>query len=121
MSFDAPPPPSNYQAPGSGNEQTMIVLAHILGIVLGFIPPLVIMLTTGKTSARVREQSVEALNFQITVMIAYLISFVLSILLIGLLLTFLVWIAGIVFPILAAVSVGNGKDYHYPFALRLVK
>ena len=120
MSFDAPPPPSNYQAPGSGNEQTMIVLAHILGIVLGFIPPLVIMLTTGKTSARVREQSVEALNFQITVMIAYLISFVLSILLFGLL-SLLVWIAAIVFPILAAVSVGNGKDYHYPFALRLVK
>ncbi|MEY4323702.1 MAG: hypothetical protein RL410_1483 [Actinomycetota bacterium] len=99
----------------------MIILAHLGGLVLGFIPALVIMLTTGSTSARVRAQAVEALNFQITLLIAGLLSGLLTIVLIGLLLLPVVVVLGFVFPILAAVKVGQGLDYFYPLSLRLVK
>ncbi len=121
MSFNAPPPPPEFQSGSSSNDQTMIVLAHLGGIVLGFIPALVIMLTSGTKSARVRAQAVEALNFQITLLIASLIAGVLTLVLIGLLLLPIVMLAGLVFPILAAIKVSNGQDYTYPLALRLVK
>ena len=45
MSFNAPPPPPEFQSGSSSNEQTMIILAHLGGIVLGFLPSLIIMLT----------------------------------------------------------------------------
>ena len=63
----------------------------------------------------------EALNFQITVLIAYVICMVLIIILIGLLLVKLVWIVNLVFCIIAAVRVSSDGSYRYPFALRLIK
>ena len=121
MSFNAPPPPPEFQSGSSSNDQTMIVLAHLGGLVLGFIPALVIMLTAGTKSARVRAQAVEALNFQITLMIAAVIAFLLTVVVIGILLLPVLMVVGFVFPILAAVKVSNGQDYTYPLTLRLVK
>ncbi|MEY4348273.1 MAG: hypothetical protein RIS43_692 [Actinomycetota bacterium] len=121
MSFNAPPPPPEFQQNSSSNEQTMIVLAHLGGLILGFIPALVIMLTSGSTSARVRAQAVEALNFQITLVIAGIVAFILTFILIGILLFAAIFIVGLVFPILAAVKVSQGQDYFYPISLRLVK
>ena len=121
MSFNAPPPPPEFQSGSSSNEQTMIILAHLGGIVLGFLPSLIIMLTTGAKSARVRAQAAEALNFQITLIIASVLSFLLSFVLIGFLLFPVVFVVGLVFPILAAIKVNAGQDYTYPFCIRLVK
>jgi uncharacterized protein len=105
----------------TSDERTMAVLAHALGIVAGFIPALVIMLTKGNDSTFVRAQAVEALNFQITLILAYLVSGISMILLIGFLLLPVVMIGSIVLMIMAAIAVNNGQDYRYPFALRLVK
>ena len=120
MSFNAPPPPPEFQS-GSNNDQTMIILAHVLGIFFGFIPALIIMLTAGANSPRVRQQAAEALNFQITMMIAGIASFLLVFVLIGLILLPVVGVLAFVFPIIAAVQVSQGVDYRYPIALRLVK
>ncbi len=58
------------------------------------------------------DQSKEALNFQITIGIAYVIAVVLTVISFGILffLPTLVWIANIVFCILAAVKANNGED-----------
>jgi hypothetical protein len=97
------------------------MLGHLGGLLLGFIAPLIVMLVQGDKSAFVKRQSVEALNFQITLAIAYAISFVLIFVLIGFLLLFVVWVGSIVLMIMAGIAANRGEDYRYPVTLRLVK
>ncbi len=40
---------------------------------------------------------------------------------IGYLLTWAVWIVGVVFSIIAFLQAKDGKHYRYPFAIRLIK
>jgi len=125
-------PASGYgQAPGYGagqpeqlsqsDERMWAMLGHLGGIVLGFIAPLVVMLVQGGKSAFTRRQAVEALNFQITVLIAYVVSFVLWLVIVGMLLTFVVWAGSLVLMIMAGIAANRGEDYRYPVNLRLVK
>lgn len=104
-------------------DRTLALLTHLSGIILSFIVPLVIWLTNkdkpGKTW--LTDQAKEALNFQITIAIAWVIAIVLSALLIGFLLYPVIWIANLIFCILAAMKANEGVAYRYPFALRLVK
>ena len=105
----------------TSDEKTMSMLSHLLGIVAGFIPALVIMLTKGNESRFVRDQSVEALNFQITLVIAYVVAFILAFVLIGLLLFPVIWIGSLVLMIMAGMKANAGEAYRYPINIRLVK
>jgi len=69
------------------------------------------------------DQAKEALNFQITVVIAYIASGILAGVTLGVLffLPFVVGVVALVFSILAAVAVNKGEWYRYPLTLRLVK
>ena len=102
-------------------ERTWGSGAHWSTLLLGFIGPLVVMLTKGNESAFVRRQATEALNFQITLLIGYLVSFVLMLVLIGFVTFFALWAAGIVFAIIGAIKANSGEDYRYPVAIRIVK
>jgi len=108
------------QAP-SNDDRNLAMLAHLLGIVSGFIGALIIWLIKKDQSAYIDEQAKEALNFQITMVIAFVVSWILMFVLIGMFLMPLLMIANLVFCILAAVAVSNGKPYRYPVALRLLK
>ena len=103
------------------DERLWAMLAHLGGIVLWFIAPLVVMLTQGEKSPFTRRQAVEALNFQITLTIAYVVSAVLLIVLIGILLFFVVAVGGLILMIIAGIKANNGEDYRYPVNIRLVK
>jgi len=89
------------------------------GIVLG---PLVVWLTQGKLSSSISGNAKEALNFQITILIA---AFVLAILSAALpffqILTILVLIIGFGFAIYGGLKAKKSGNYTYPFALRLIK
>ena len=112
----------------SKDEQNWAMFCHLaalsgfvipLGNVLG---PLIVWLIKKDTMPLVNQHGKEALNFQITVLIAFVICIVLTLVLIGFLLMFVVGIGALVLTIMAAVKVSNGEfDYKYPFALRLVK
>lgn len=117
----APPPAPVGEAPS--DQRTMALVAHILGIFTGFIGALIIWLVNKDDSSKpfVVDQSKEALNFQITVAIAYIISSILVVVLIGTLMLAAVWVANLVLCILAAVKANNGEAYRYPFTLRLIK
>ncbi|MFP5326161.1 MAG: DUF4870 domain-containing protein, partial [Acidimicrobiia bacterium] len=69
----------------------------------------------------VRDQAVESLNFQLTLLIGWVISFVLSFVLIGFLLMPLLWIGGLVLAIMGGMKANQGEWYRYPFAIRMVK
>lgn len=68
----------------------------------------------------VEDQAKEALNFQITMVLAYMLAGVLSWILIGLIFFPIIWVLNIVFCIIAAISTSKGETYRYPFALRLI-
>ncbi|MDJ0378035.1 DUF4870 domain-containing protein [Cryobacterium sp. PH31-L1] len=104
-------------------------LAHLGGI-LSFLPSLIIWLIFKDRGRFTNTEAKEALNFQITLLIAYVAITVVSTFLalvtfgIGGLLVFLgwiVWLAGVVFSIMGFVQAKDGKNYRYPFALRLIK
>jgi uncharacterized Tic20 family protein len=119
MSFDAPPPPPQFQPSNSSDDQTMIVLSHVLGIFFGFIPALIIMLTT--KSSRVKANAIEALNFQISLIILYICGFLGIIVIVGIFVIIAAGVLSLVFPILAAIETSKGRDYRYPLSWRIIK
>ena len=116
-------PPAGYGAgaPLSPNDQrTWAIVSHLSGIFVSFIGPLVIWLVFRGRGAYLEDQAKEALNFQITLVIAYFVGGILSIIGVGLILIFLAWLATIVFGILAAVASSRGEPYRYPVNIRMV-
>jgi uncharacterized Tic20 family protein len=118
-----PPLPGEY-ATGplmSDPDQRMwATLAHLSGLVLSIVGPLVIYLLMKDRGRFVRSQALEALNFQITVLIAVVVSSVLILVLIGLVLLPIIGVAAFVLMILAAIAANRGEEYRYPLTLRLV-
>ncbi|MEN8906756.1 MAG: DUF4870 domain-containing protein [Clostridiales bacterium] len=105
---------------GGSDEKMLAILCHVLGILTSFVGPLV-MYFISEDKPFVKDHAKEALNFQITLLIAYIVSGLLWFVCIGTILTFIIWIAAIVFGIMAAMAVNNGQPYKYPFSIRLVK
>ena len=107
----------------SQDDKTMGMIGHISGIVAGFIGPLVIWLINKDKADKgwLNGQAKEALNFQITIFLAYVVAGVLSIVVIGMLLIPVILIANLILCIMAGLKANEGVDYRYPFALRLIK
>lgn len=137
MSNPYPPPPrpttdESFWVPAA--HWTAIVLLFVTSGALAFVAPLVIMLTKGTESPRVRQHAKESLNFQLSMLIyaivtgvVAIIGAVLSVILIGfpiLVIALLALLAiaacALIFPIVATVKASNGEDYRYPLTLRLV-
>jgi uncharacterized Tic20 family protein len=104
----------------SANDKNIVVLTHLGGALFSFIPALVVWLLKKDESEYIGEQAREALNFQVTVIIAHIISWILMFILIGFFLMVAVWVGNIVLCIMAAVAASKGEPYQYPFALRLI-
>ncbi len=135
----ATPPAPTGEVPKE--DRTMGMLCHLLalgGFVFPFgniLGPLIIWLVKKDENAFVADQGKEALNFQITVVLAFLAAVVLFI--VGIILTVVVigvvimplagllmtaiGIANLVFIIIATIKANDGVYYRYPFALRLIK
>ncbi len=104
----------------TNDDRTMALLAHIGGILTGFLVPLIIWLIKKDQSEFVDHHGREALNFQITVIIAFFISAILTYVLIGCFMFAAVWIGDIVFGVLAAVAANKGEWYRYPISIRFI-
>ena len=120
------PPPAPAGAP-TAEEKQWAMFAHLsalVGFVIPFgnvIGPLVIWQMKKAEMPFVDDQGKEALNFQITALIAICVCFVLIFVLIGMLLLPVVGLAVLILTILAGIKANNGEAYRYPFALRLIK
>ncbi|MGJ6960761.1 DUF4870 domain-containing protein [Streptosporangium sp. G11] len=113
-------PPGTYGPRPGSDDTTMSMLAHLLGLLTSFVGPLVLYLAKKDESPYVRDQAAEALNFQLTVLIAYVVSWVLAFVLIGFVLMFFLWIGSIIVTIIAAVAANRGERYRYPMNIRFV-
>lgn len=117
--------PSATATPGAAtsDERTMAMLAHLLGIFTWFVGALIIWLMKKDQSAFVDDQGKEALNFQITIGIAYVAMMIVTCITLGIgaILMPVIGIVVIIFCILAAIAANKGERYRYPFAIRLIK
>ena len=103
-------------------------LAGLLGIPFGsLLGPLLIWQIRKNEIPSVEIHGKAAVNFQLTVLIAALAglaaAFVLSFFCIGYLLFPLViaiYIAGIVFAVIAGIKANEGREYCYPYSLKLI-
>ena len=103
----------------SGAAHWSAILASFVG--LGFLGPLIVLLTQGTKSPRVRANAVESLNFEITFIIAMIVSVLLIFIVVGIVTTILIPLAWLILRILASVQASSGQDYRYPVNIRLVK
>ena len=134
----AAPQPVTPAAPLTpAEDKQWATFAHFGGI-LGFLPSLIIFLVFKDRGALTRQESKEALNWQITWIGANIIlQIVLAILgiavnalpfgayvvvsgLLGLI-GFLPYLANLIFSIIGGIKVNNGGAYRYPVAVRLIK
>jgi uncharacterized Tic20 family protein len=104
----------------------MAMLCHLLSILTGFIGPLILWLVKKDESAFVNHHGREALNFQITLFLAYLVIFsmvaLLMFFLIGIFLVpllILLPLLALVAEILACTAAHRGEWHRYPCCLRL--
>jgi uncharacterized Tic20 family protein len=109
------------QAAVGKDDTNMAMLCHILAIFTGFLGPLIIWLIKKDDSPYVDRQGKEALNFQLTILIAWVASGLLAMACIGFVLMPVVGIVDLVFCILAAVKSSRGEEYRYPVCIRFVK
>lgn len=120
-------------APSVSEERTWAMLGHLsaftafitgIGCVLG---PLIVWLIKRDTMPFAGEQAKEALNFNISMIIAFAALWLFTILTLGIGLLIVVpaglalFVGWLVLTIMAAVKANAGEHYRYPFTLRLVK
>ena len=119
-----PPPPANpYQAPtqlSPADEKLWATLIHVGGIFFSFVPALVGYIVLKDKGPFVRAHAATALNFQITMAIAYVVGYILILIFVGFLILAAVWILVIVFSILAAINANKGLAYQYPLTIKFV-
>jgi uncharacterized Tic20 family protein len=104
----------------SSDEKNIATITHLGGTVFSFVPALIVWILKKDDSAYISEQAKEALNFQITVLVAQFIAGILAFILIGFVLMGIIWLANIVLCIIAAISSSKGEQYRYPLTIRLI-
>lgn len=105
----------------TGDERAVALAAHWLGFFTLFIGPALIAASKGKTSRFVRQQAMEAVNFQVTFLGANIV--------LGVATAFTFGIAGLLFVPLAFIwfilmgigglSAAAGNKFTYPWNVRL--
>lgn len=96
----------------------LIPLIPVIGMVLG---PLVVWLLKKEDMPLVAQNGVEALNFNISMFIAYCVAIILCFILIGIPILVGLIIFHFIVTILAAIKASEGGVYKYPFSMKLVR
>jgi uncharacterized Tic20 family protein len=111
--------------------RTLSIFCHLGYFIFSIFFALIVRSTEGGRNPFVRHHATEALNFQLTVVLAIVGSWIVAmfaailgrveIVVVTLLpLGLAIAVCGIVFSILGAVAAGRGEWYRYPVSLRLV-
>ena len=130
----AAPPPAPAGPLTAAEDKQWASFAHFGGL-LGILPSLIIFLVFKDRGTLTRQESKEALNWQITFTIGFIVLQILIAILTAIFvaagawavagilpwLIFLLWVANAIFSIMGGVKVQGGGAYRYPFAIRLIK
>ncbi|WP_404429416.1 DUF4870 domain-containing protein [Microbacterium lacus] len=121
-------PPQNYAAPSNVSQAPMSqpdekmwsTLIHLGGLFFGFLAPLIGYLLFKDRGPFVRAHSATALNFQLTLIIAYIVGAILFVFVIGIFIMLAAYVLNIVFCIIAAIKANRGEWYQYPLTIKFL-
>lgn len=109
----------------TSDDRTLGVVLQVLGIVTGFLGPLVLWLVKKDDSPFLDQSGRRCLNFQLSLLIygaaCVLLLFTLILAPIAFLGFIAIGVVHLVFGIIACVKASNGEVYTYPLALPLLK
>jgi uncharacterized Tic20 family protein len=120
---EAPPPADQVPA----DARTWGMMAHLsalsgyvfpLGWVLG---PLIVFAVKKDQYPSVRENALEAMNFNITCFIAAVLCIPLIFVCVGAFVLPAIAVAQVVLAIIAGIKAGDGSVYHYPWTIRFLR
>jgi len=113
--------------PSNDNERNWGMAIHLsaliglllpLGLVLG---PMIVWMLKKNEGEFFNVQGKKAVNFQLTILIVAFLFALLSIMIRPVIsIAFMAGFAGIVFAIIAGVSIKRGSDYNYPFSFKFL-
>lgn len=111
----------------SQDEKTLGLVAHLGTLAGGVVPfgnivlPLILWQMQKDKSPYVTTHAKEALNFQITMTIAYIVAAVMIFIVVGIFLLIGLAIFSLVVTIIAAVKASQGEYYKYPINFEFIK
>jgi uncharacterized Tic20 family protein len=112
----------------SADERTWAMIAHfaalgafIIPVIGGVLGPLIVWLAKREQSAFVADAAKEALNFNISVVLAGVACVLLVFVFIGIPLSAALFVFWLVMTVIAGIKASEGVPYRYPVSLRLVK
>ena len=97
------------------DDETLGIISHVLGVFFGFLGPLVTYLIAEEGFGK--ENSKNALNWQISLLIYGVISGLLAFVLVGFFLMGLLGLLNLIFSVMAAVKASNGETWEYPVTI----
>ncbi|MDF1838658.1 MAG: DUF4870 domain-containing protein [Planctomycetota bacterium] len=96
-------------------------LSTLLPIPLfNLLGPIIVMMAKGSDSYFAKRQAIAALNFQLTVIIAYVICIPLVFVIIGIPMLWVVGIGSMVLTFIAGIKAFDGETYPYPFSFHFI-
>jgi uncharacterized Tic20 family protein len=102
-------------------DTSWMTTAHWIGLATHWVGPLLVLLTVGQRRPRVRAEAVESLNWEITVAVGLAVAMLLMPTGLGWPAALLVVLCSIGFHLRGAAVASEGRPFHYPVALRLVR
>jgi len=107
------------------DERNWAMFAHLSTFTGHFIPfghiagPLIIWCLKKDEMPFVNDQGKEALNFQLTMTLAFIVAALSILIVVGFVLLPAVWLFDVIVTIIAAIK-ANGARYRYPLSLRFI-
>lgn len=99
-------------------DKLWAMFAHLSGLIgISVFGPLIIWLIKKESSTFIEDQAKEALNFQLSVLIAVI---VLGATCVGVVLLPVVGVAAIVYAVIGGIAANRGEKYRYPYTFRMI-
>jgi len=121
MTDNATSPYAGFTPLTPSDEKLWATLVQLGGALFGFVVPLVGFLVLRARGPFIREHTTAALNWQITLVLAYFVGVVTSVLFVGFLIIAAAGVLQLVLGIIAALRAYSGQLYVYPLAIKFIQ
>lgn len=121
MSDNSTSPYAGFTPLTPSDEKLWATLVQVGGTIFGLIVPLIGFLVLRARGPFIREHTTAALNWQLTLTLAYFVGTVTSVLGIGILILLAAWVLQIVLGIIASLRAYSGQLYVYPIAIKFIQ
>ncbi|HKL24091.1 MAG TPA: DUF4870 domain-containing protein [Candidatus Nanoarchaeia archaeon] len=100
-------------------DNTLGILSHVLALLVGFLGPLIIFLSTEDKEGK--KHAKNALNWQFSLIIYFIVGVLLAFVYIGFFIVLVLGILNVIFCIIAAVRASEGIFWKYPLSIPFFK